>query len=146
MSHEPDASGIGILLVDDDPEMLDMMDRLCKSIGLKCDLANDGEEALDKIRKGNYLIVVSDIKMPKMNGLDLLKKIKKLSPPTRVIMVTGYVTQQNILTAMNRGADCCVVKPFENKDGFLSAVTRALEMIQEWRAILMRLKRMGKAS
>lgn len=135
-----DRSAIRVLLVDDDPEMLDILQRLCKKAGFESDIAGSGEEALDMMRKRNYLIVVSDIIMPGCDGIDLLRKIKQLSPPTHVIMLTGYQILENILTAMRAGADTCLFKPLDDPERLKRALLRAADMIQEWRDILSRMR------
>ncbi len=136
-------SEIRVLVVDDEPIMLETLKRLVDKIGFPVDAAASGYEAIEMFRQNNYLIVVSDIVMSEMDGIELLTKVKELSPPTRVIMMTGYMKMENILKCLRRGADSCVIK--ESK-GFIDkmekALHRAAEMIQEWRDLLVDLNKM----
>jgi CheY-like chemotaxis protein len=135
-------SEIRVLVVDDDPVMLETLKRLVERIGLPVDVAASGSEAVEMFRQNNYLIVVSDIVMPEMDGIELLTKVKELSPPTRFIMMTGYMKMENILKCLRRGADSCVIKESKNFDKMEKALRRSAEMIQEWRDLLVDLNKM----
>ena len=137
-------SEIRVLIVDDDPTMLEIVKRVSDRIGFSTDTAPNAPDAIEMFRNGNYLIVVSDIVMPEMDGIELLTKIKKLSPPTRVIMMTGYVKMENILKCLRRGADTCIIKESKSVEKFEKALKRAGDMIQEWRDILVDLRAMKK--
>ena len=141
-----DLSQIKVLVVDDDETMRDFMVRITKRLGFAVDMAEDGEKAFELLRENNYLIVVTDIEMPAMNGIELLAKIKKLSPPTHVIIVTGYVTRENILTVMRKGADTCILKPLKSPERLEQALLRAAQMTQEWRDILVKMMKMEHES
>ena len=135
-------SEIRVLVVDDDPIMLETVKRLVHQIGFPADAAASGFEAIEMFRQNNYLIVVSDIVMPEMDGVELLERVKELSPTTRVIMMTGYMKMENILKCLRRGADSCVIKESKNFDKMEKALRRAAEMIQEWRDLLVDLNKM----
>ncbi|MCX5874019.1 MAG: diguanylate cyclase [Deltaproteobacteria bacterium] len=101
-----------VLVVDDDPEigqfMLDCVERL----GHEVEGSNHPHEALDSVAKKNYDIVVTDLRMPDMDGLTLLKRIKTLNDDTEVIVITGYASVENALDCINAGAVDYLVKPF----------------------------------
>ncbi len=101
-----------ILVVDD--ELM-----VCKSIrqvlireDCEVDMAQNGEEALRKEAEQPYDVIIIDLMMPGISGLDLLKMLKARNPKTRIIMVTGYPTMRNTLQAMQIGATDFLPKPF----------------------------------
>jgi two-component system, OmpR family, phosphate regulon sensor histidine kinase PhoR len=101
-----------ILVVDDEITV-------CKSIrsaliqeNYDIDLALSGEEALEKEKTKKYDVMIVDLMMPGISGLDLLRSIKNTNPAVRVIMVTGYPTMKNTLQAMQIGAFDFLPKPF----------------------------------
>lgn len=116
-----------ILVVDDEGSMRLALSEALKRGGHTVDTAIDGFEALQKFRKDQFQMVISDVKMPKMSGLDVLKEIKRISPRTPVIMVTAYGTIQNAVEAMKEGASDYILKPFSYED-LETAVKRAMMM------------------
>jgi DNA-binding NtrC family response regulator len=119
-----------ILVVDDEITV-------CKSIrkALVCDaydidIAVSGEEALRMEEKKKYDVMVVDLMMPGLSGLDLLKSLKTRRPSAQVIMVTGYPTMKNTLQAMHIGAFDFLPKPFLPAD-IRNLVTRALAALEE---------------
>jgi two-component system phosphate regulon sensor histidine kinase PhoR len=114
-----------ILVVDDEVTV-------CKSIrkALSCetydiDIAMSGEEALEMEEKKRYDVMIVDLMMPGLSGLDLLKSLKTRRPAAQVIMVTGYPTMKNTLQAMQIGAFDFLPKPFLPAD-IRNVVARAL--------------------
>lgn len=101
-----------ILIVDDEPLVRDFLEEALRK-NYQVDLADDAFTALSKIEGGRvYDIVVTDVRMPKMSGMDLLKRIKQISPHTEVIMITAYGDIDNAVEAMQRGACDYITKPF----------------------------------
>lgn len=115
-----------ILVVDDEPGIRDMLEYSLLSNGYLVDTAANGVAAVERIRTGGYHVVISDIKMPRMGGLELLEAVKKLSPDTEVILSTAYGTIGTAVEAMRRGAYDFVQKPF-NLDEMLALIKKALE-------------------
>ncbi len=101
-----------ILVVDDEGSMRLALSEALKRGGYAVDTAVDGFDALQKFRREAFKMVITDVKMPKMSGLEVLKEIKKVSPHTPVIMVTAYGTIQNAVEAMKEGASDYILKPF----------------------------------
>ncbi len=99
-----------ILIVDDEAEHRDILEMILKSNNYKTETAVSGQEALDKLSKENYHLILSDLRMPEMSGLELLDKIKADSPEQDVIIVTGYGTVKNAVDAMKRGAFSYFIK------------------------------------
>ena len=102
-----------ILVVDDDPAILDVLTQYMKLIGLDAVSAASGEEALAVFKKNQFDIVVSDIKMANMDGLTLLGEVKRLDPDVIFIVITGYPSIETVLEAMKKGAVDYIVKPFQ---------------------------------
>jgi len=115
-----------ILVVDDEPGMRDFLIYELQEEGYQTAFACNGEEALEKIKNENFQVVVTDIKMPKMDGLELLEKAKKISPYLEFIMVTGYAQIENAVKAMKEGAYDFLSKPYELNE-ILVVIEKALE-------------------
>ncbi len=98
---EPD-----ILLVDDDKDMCDSLaDVFTIDTDYKVDTSTDPLEALEMINKKNYDLIVIDYKMPKMNGLELLRSIKKINPATKIFILTAFISHELIDQAKKEGAE-----------------------------------------
>lgn len=103
-----------ILICDDEEGVRESL-KLILEDNYDLDFAATGTEALVKIKNNSPSIVILDIKMPKMNGLETLKEIKKTSPNTKVIIASGYQSVETAQEAIKFGASDYVVKPFESK-------------------------------
>ncbi len=101
-----------ILVVDDEPRMLQGLSRILVKEGYSVETAANGNEAVEEIYNKNFDIVVTDLKMPGINGMEILKKAKKRDTETRVVMITGFGSIQNAVEAMRRGASDYITKPF----------------------------------
>jgi len=119
-----------ILVVDDDPFMRTSLTDCLVSCGYPVETAVDGADALAKFRKGAYEMVITDIRMPKMGGLELLKNVKDQAPDTPVIVITAYGTVNTAVEAMKQGAADFVMKPF-SLDDLEGVVKSVLERGQE---------------
>ncbi len=113
-----------ILVVEDDVSMLFVLDECLKGRNYATLLARDGQEALDLFAAHSPSIVLLDLKIPKIAGLDVLQKIKEKSPETIVIILTGNATINNAVEAMKKGAYDFITKPFE-VDNLLSVIEKA---------------------
>jgi len=102
-----------ILIVDDDEIILRELSELLNQDGHQIETASTGEEALGHIEESNYDIIFTDLKMPGMDGLELLRQIKKVRPQTDVVMITGFGTIDNAVEAMKIGAKDYIQKPFK---------------------------------
>jgi DNA-binding response OmpR family regulator len=81
--------------------------------GYQVDLAASGKEAIQKTQEKSYNIALLDIRLPDMEGVELLKLLKDGVPRTRKIMVTGYPSMQNAISALNKNADAYLLKPVD---------------------------------
>ena len=102
-----------ILVVDDEQSMREFLDIMLKKEGYKVSLASNGEEVLKYIGKDIFDLVLLDIRMPKMDGITVLRKIKSTSPETVVIMITAYASADTAIKAMKEGAYDYITKPFK---------------------------------
>jgi two-component system response regulator PilR (NtrC family) len=102
-----------ILVVDDEQSMREFLDIMLKKEGYKVSLASNGDEVLKYIDKDIFDLVLLDIRMPKMDGIAVLKKIKSTSPETVVIMITAYASADTAIKAMKEGAYDYITKPFK---------------------------------
>jgi DNA-binding NtrC family response regulator len=101
-----------ILVVDDDDQLRDMLLEVLSSLDYFPIGVKDGEEALNQLKIQDFDLVVSDIRMPKMDGLALLKSIKEKAPDLPVVMITGFPSICPVQKVMQEGADGYLAKPF----------------------------------
>lgn len=102
-----------ILVVDDDQGIKEVLEIMLTREGYEVASAGSGNEALALCRRKNYDVVITDLRMPKMDGIELLKGIKSLSPETMVILITAYASGETALAAMKEGAYDYVEKNFD---------------------------------
>jgi DNA-binding NtrC family response regulator len=114
-----------LLVVDDEPQMLIAINETLKRSGYCITTAGSGMEALRRLKEKYYRLVITDMRMPEVSGLDLLRKVKNLSPQTPVILLTAYGTVQNAVDAMRDGAYDYLLKPFSS-ESLETAVRKAL--------------------
>ncbi len=114
-----------VLIVDDDPNILEMMEYNVLDFGFDAAVAESGKDALEKLIKRSYDVVITDMKMPGMDGMQLLRHIKKFYPLTAVIVVTGFDKEYSYLDVIRAGASDYLAKPF-NIDELEAKIYRAL--------------------
>jgi two-component system, NtrC family, response regulator PilR len=107
-------NGISILVVDDEPTLRVLLTKILTREGFRVDAAADGEEAVEKMNREQYKLVVSDIEMPRLNGFELLKIIKRDYPETAVIMMTAFGDSSAVKDCLVLGADEYITKPFKS--------------------------------
>jgi len=122
---KPDAT---LLVVDDEQDIRDASERILSRIGYQVQKASRGDEALDILNKNSIDIVLLDLKMPGMDGMEVLAKIRERSTEIQVIVITGYATVETAIEAMKQGAYDFIPKPFE-PDQLRIVVNRAWEKI-----------------
>ena len=116
-----------ILVVDDDENIRNTMKTILEDEGYIVDSAATGREAVQKTQKSAYNIALLDIRLPDMEGVELLKLIKDTVPRTRKIMVTGYPSMQNAISALNKNADAYLIKPIDIEN-LLNIVKEQLQL------------------
>ena len=115
-----------ILIVDDEELICRLLAQRLTSEGYACVTANNGREALSHFYKDTFSLIISDIRMPEMDGIELLKRVKDLNPNMMVIMVTAYPELDMAVEAMRLGAYDFIIKPAD-LDLILLSVRKALE-------------------
>jgi DNA-binding NtrC family response regulator len=105
-----------ILIVDDEKPIRDSLKMVLDEEGYSTDIAGDGEEALQKIQEEEFDVVITDIKMPKLDGMQLLESATKVSPETFFIIMTAYASVKTAIDALRHGAYDYLIKPVEFDD------------------------------
>lgn len=100
-----------ILVVDDDKGILKSFSAILERKGYRVSTAESGQEAIEKYQANYYNLVLIDIKLPDLEGTELLKEFHQINPDTKKIMVTGYATLENAIKSLNWGADGYLEKP-----------------------------------
>ena len=135
-----------LLIVDDETEIRKNLCTYFRKKGFDADAAENGVAALDILAVKHIDIIISDVKMPVMDGVELLREVRNQYPMIRVIMITGYVTLENALSCMRHGADTCVFKPIQDLTELTDAVCASAERLDMWQNKLKELldmKRLG---
>jgi len=114
-----------ILVVDDEPQMLIAVNEALKRKGYSVSTASSGTEALCRLKEQYHHLVITDVRMPEVSGIDLLKKTKTIAPQTPVILLTAYGTIQDAVDAMRIGAFDYLLKPCSS-ESLEQVVDRAL--------------------
>jgi len=120
---------VKVLVVDDEESVRNLLQRILEEAGYSVITATDGQEALYQISLGEAQVVLMDIKMPKMTGLEVLSKLAADSPDYCVIMVTSTTDLQTAVEALKLGAYDYITKPFDRND----VTQKVLQAIEKWR-------------
>jgi two-component system response regulator PilR (NtrC family) len=105
-----------LLIVDDERQIREMLEQFFTELGYMVMTAASGKEALERFMKYKFDCVISDLVMPEMDGLALLKQVKEKSPGTLFFLITGYGTIENAVQGMKDGAYDFIAKPFRLED------------------------------
>jgi DNA-binding NtrC family response regulator len=141
-----------VLVVDDDYHMrLALKESLTKA-GYAVSVAEDGMEAVDAVKRNSPDLMITDVKMPRLNGMELLSRVREMSPLLPVILITGYGTIQDAVRVIKEGAFDYIQKPF-NTETLYGVVKRALAVqagriiyaSREMKSVLMKAERVAKS-
>jgi DNA-binding NtrC family response regulator len=119
-----------ILVVDDDENIRKVLKTILEDEGYTVDEAENAKKAIEKSRRNVYNLALIDIRLPDMEGIELLTKMKDTVPKMRKIIITGYPTLQNAIEAVNRGADAYILKPFD-MEKVLATIKEQLRKYEE---------------
>lgn len=115
-----------VLVVDDEPNMRRILTKVLQDEGYSVTGAASAQEAIGSLSEGHFDVVLSDVRMPGMDGIELMQRIKQASPEISVIMMTAYGSVQSALEAIKAGAEDYIFKPFNN-EVVLFSMRKALE-------------------
>ena len=115
-----------ILIIDDDPAMVSVISEICHERGHQTDSYNSGKKALENLATHNPQLVITDLKMEKVTGLDILRECRQVIPQTPVIMITAFAKVESALEAMKLGAYDYITKPFK-VDELQLTIQRAID-------------------
>lgn len=119
-----------VLIVDDDPSIRKVLAAILEEKGYKIDTAETGKQAIQKSKTKFFNLALLDVRLPDMEGTELLTQMKQTTPPMIKIMVTGYPSLQNAVEALNKGANAFIIKPL-NIDQALMIIEKLLEKQKE---------------
>ena len=105
-----------IIIIDDDKSILQVLTRIFQKEGYDTDLAETGQEAMEKIQNKKYNLALIDVKLPDTNGIDLLARIHKIHPNIIKIAITGFPSLEDGTKVMDRGAAAYLVKPIKTEE------------------------------
>ena len=120
---------LDILVVDDEDIVRLFLHDILEAVGHRVTTANDGLEAIDCIDRNTFDIIFTDIKMPRADGIQVLKRAKEVCPDTEVVVITGYASLESAAKAVHYGAYDYLAKPFDQTSGILGLVRRIQEAI-----------------
>jgi DNA-binding NtrC family response regulator len=102
-----------ILIIDDDENIRKVLTTILEDEGYYVESVDTAKKAIERTKRKFYNIALIDIRLPDMEGIELLTRMKNTTPKIRKIIITGYPTLQNAVEAVNRGADAYILKPFD---------------------------------
>lgn len=134
-----------ILIVEDSESIREVLAEACRLWGYETKFAENGEEGLEKFRSESFSLIITDIRMPVMDGLTMLKTIKKEDAKMPVIVITGYPTVDSAVESLVHGADHYIVKPINmtdletkiKKSLYKKRLMRSLQSLKWWNALLL---------
>jgi DNA-binding NtrC family response regulator len=119
-----------LLIVDDEPDMLKLLGMIIRDkTPYETITTNNPAEALDLVKKGGYDLVITDLKMPGLDGVEMLEAVKKLDADIPVIIMTAYGTVETAEEALSKGAFDFITKPFR-KEQILFTIEKALKWLR----------------
>jgi len=121
---------IRVLLVDDEEEFVEALAERLSIRDYDTTVSLRGDDAIEKLRQLNFDVVILDVRMPGMDGIDVLREMKRIKPLTEVIMLTGHATVESAIDGMKQGAYDYLLKPCETEE-LVTKINRAYEKKSE---------------
>lgn len=132
----PSNDPVKLLIVDDEKVIRSSLEMMLKPLRFQTQTANDGLHALEIMDRETFHIVLTDINMPRMDGVELLKNIKSINPLTQVIIMTGYSSTSKVVDCLGSGAVDYFLKPFTDFTAFQKALADAKERAIRWHQVM----------
>ena len=126
MMPQSSTTSAHVLVVDDDPAMCQLLVDLLHDEGYSVDVAHDGESAIERQRTSRCDLIITDLMMPKMKGIELIHRLREIDGAAPVLLITAFGSIESAVEAMRAGAFHYVTKPFHN-DEILIQIKRALD-------------------
>ena len=121
-----------VLIVDDEQEVAVVLEEFLRMEGYEVYSTTSPLEALEMIKKQKYHIVLADIVMPKMDGIEFLTQVKQVDALTQVIMMTGYPTMDKTMRCLEAGANDYILKPFKNLSQLAEIIKLSEDKLKRW--------------
>lgn len=135
-------TSLKLLIIDDEEMMLSLFEAMMAEYGHMAATASSAREGLEMVRRGQFDVVISDIKMPDMTGIDVLGAVREITDEVGVVLITGYASLETAVEAIRLGADAYLFKPF---DDFERDVLKPIEQIARRYALRRENERLGRA-
>jgi len=130
-----------VMIVDDNDEILNSLKKYLEQENYIIEANCSALDAFEKIKTDKYHIVLIDIDLPDMNGIELLKEIKRYDALTQVIMMSSNSTMDQILGSLEYGANDFIQKPFENMEHVTKIIEYSVQKLERWRKSIIKLIR-----
>jgi DNA-binding NtrC family response regulator len=121
-------AGENILIVDDEKSMCQYLSIMLKKEGYRVKTVNNGNKAINEVKGSNYDVVITDIRMEGMDGIEVLAAVKEIDPTTPVIIMTAYASQKTAIDALNKGAFYYLIKRAAKNEEIKMVIRNALDM------------------
>jgi len=135
-----------VLIIDDEAGILSTLSRHLALQEIECVTCSSALDAIDKHDKELFPVIVSDIRMPEMTGIDVIKKVKAIHPSCIVFVMTGYSSMPYLLECLELGAADYFTKPFKDIDFIIKQISEGLHRYERWMKDLVATKRQKKVS
>ncbi|MDY6988837.1 MAG: sigma 54-interacting transcriptional regulator, partial [Thermodesulfobacteriota bacterium] len=136
--------GKSLLIVDDDALIRSFMTTVLAEDGYGVEEAASGGEGLSKLKGGDFELVITDLRMPDMSGLDLMEKAKEMGTDCRWVVITAYGSIKNAVEAMKIGASDYLTKPFRDPEELRHVVGRVMREVEAERKITLMAEELGR--
>jgi DNA-binding NtrC family response regulator len=136
--------GKSILIIDDDRFIRSFISTILKEDGHRIEEAGSGRSALDKLRTADFELVITDLRMPDISGMDVLREGRNIRPEARWIIITAYGSIENAVEAMKMGASDYLTKPFGSPDELRHVVRRVLKEVEQEQKLSLMSEELGK--
>lgn len=121
------ADATRILVMEDDINIAKGLDMILSDENYSVRVANNGQSAIDAFKQEDFDLLIADIRLPDMNGLDVIKQVRRHTPETKIIVITGFVSTSVAVDAMHNGVTDFLPKPFSEKQ-IIKSVNKTLEL------------------
>jgi len=129
-----------VLLVDDQPSVLTLLSAICEQADIPHSTASDAYDALARLQQQATSVLVTDLRMPGLNGIELFRLAQRQFPQLRGIVFSGYVTYEVLLQILEAGFDDCLHKPLRDIDALVASIGQSQDRFEHWRRRVVQLR------